>query len=532
MAKVALLIGVSEYQPGLSLLPGAVKDIEAMQRVLQHPEMGGFDQVKTLTNPDPLLMQGEIECLFSDRSKEDLVLLFFSGHGVKDDRGKLYFATRITRKSPKGELLRSTAVPSSFVHEIMSNSRSKRQVVLLDCCFSGAFAEGMTAKDDGVVDVQTQLGGEGRAVLTSSTATQYSFEQEESDLSIYTRYIVEGIETGTADLNNDGSISIDELHEYACKKVQEASPAMKPKIYAAEEGFKIRLAKVAAVDPKLIYRKEVERCVIQGDISSIGRRILEGVRESLKLSPESASLIEDEVLSPYRERQRKLQRYEEAFVEAVQQQYPLWDTTYQELQRYRQTLGLREADVLPIEDSVVARRTDSKTETQYTDIPQLKPTASSPVNRQEPAERVALPQSSGNSTESSPSRSKPVSSPANSTKVSPRASQILQWKVLIGMGMGVAAVTTLVMQYSSKSPSTSPIVPFSSQATLNTSDLKPIPAGKKESVSVYGSWQCTCEGEKGTGVCPKTAEHEIKSYGGFEKGSQPFRSRGWVCVRQ
>jgi uncharacterized caspase-like protein len=194
MAKVALLIGVSEYEPGLSRLPGAVKDVEAMQRVLQRPEIGGFDQVKTLTNPDPLLMQGEIESLFSERSKEDLVLLFFSGHGVKDDRGKLYFATRITRKSPRGELIKSTAVPASFVHEIMNNSRSKRQVVLLDCCFSGAFAEGMSAKDDGVVDVKEQLGGEGRAVLTSSTSTQYSFEQQETDLSVYTRYLVEGID--------------------------------------------------------------------------------------------------------------------------------------------------------------------------------------------------------------------------------------------------------------------------------------------------------------------------------------------------
>jgi uncharacterized caspase-like protein len=42
MAKVALLIGVSEYENGLNPLPGAVKDVEAMQRVLAHPEMGGF----------------------------------------------------------------------------------------------------------------------------------------------------------------------------------------------------------------------------------------------------------------------------------------------------------------------------------------------------------------------------------------------------------------------------------------------------------------------------------------------------------
>lgn len=42
MAKVALLIGVSEYEPGLNPLPSAVKDVEAVCEVLLHPEMGGF----------------------------------------------------------------------------------------------------------------------------------------------------------------------------------------------------------------------------------------------------------------------------------------------------------------------------------------------------------------------------------------------------------------------------------------------------------------------------------------------------------
>lgn len=386
MAKVALLIGVSEYEHGLSRLPGAVKDVEAMQRVLQHPEMGGFDQVKPLINPDPLLMQGEIESLFSERSKEDLVLLFFSGHGVKDDRGKLYFATRITRKSPKGELMKSTAVPANFIHEIMSNSRSKRQVVLLDCCFSGAFAEGMLAKDDGVVDVKEQLGGEGRAVLTSSTSTQYAFEQQGADLSVYTRYIIEGIETGAADLNNDGWISINELHDYAYKKVQEAAPAMKPKIYAVEEGFKIRLAKVPVGDPMLTYRKEVERCATRGEISSIDRRILNELGDSLGLTPENAAEIEDEVLKPFREYQKKLQRYEEAFAEAVQQEYPISDDIRVRLQRYQDILGLRDEDVAPIHGRGVPPKGAL---TQSVNTSEPKVATPLPVQPQYPGARVS-----------------------------------------------------------------------------------------------------------------------------------------------
>jgi tetratricopeptide (TPR) repeat protein len=355
MVKVALLVGVSDYSSGLTPLPGAVKDVEALQRVLQHPQIGGFDDVKTLINPEPLAMQEAIQTLFlENRTKDDLILFFFSGHGIKDQRGELYFATRITRKTPQGELVKATAVPASFVQDMMSDSRSKREVVILDCCFSGAFGTGWTAKDDGSVDIQAQLGGEGRAILTSSNSTQYSFEQQGSDFSIYTHYLIEGIETGAADLDSDGEILIEELHEYAKNKVQEAAPAMKPEIYAVKEGYKILLFNTPYPDdPKLRYRKEVERCARHGDISIVGRRILDDLADTSGLLPEVTAAIEAEVLKPYRQYQKKLQRYEQALVEAIQREhFPLSQGTRDELKHFQQVLGLRKEDIAPIEAKV------------------------------------------------------------------------------------------------------------------------------------------------------------------------------------
>jgi tetratricopeptide (TPR) repeat protein len=290
-------------------------------------------------------MQEAIETLFSGRTKDDLVLLFFSGHGVKDDQGKLHLATRITRKTLQGELIRATSVPASFVQDIMGNSRSKRQVVILDCCFSGAFAEGWSAKDDGSVDVKTQLGGEGRAVLASSTSTQYSFEQEGSDLSTYTRYLVEGIETGAADLDSDGMVSIDELHDYAKGKVQEAAPAMKPEIYAVKEGYKIRLAQAPTEDPKLRYRKEVEHFASHGVISVVGRNTLDALRDEWGVLLEEAKAIEDEVLKPHQEYQKRMQRYEQVLAEATQREHSLSSDTQNELKRLQQVLKLRDEDI-------------------------------------------------------------------------------------------------------------------------------------------------------------------------------------------
>ncbi|WP_257237212.1 caspase family protein [Nostoc sp. 'Peltigera malacea cyanobiont' DB3992] len=42
MTKVALLIGISDYEVGLNPLPASVKDMQAIAKVLQHPEMGDF----------------------------------------------------------------------------------------------------------------------------------------------------------------------------------------------------------------------------------------------------------------------------------------------------------------------------------------------------------------------------------------------------------------------------------------------------------------------------------------------------------
>lgn len=261
MTKVALLIGVSEYEPGLNPLPAAVKDIEALRRVLQDPEIGGFDDVKALANPDRQTMESEIEMLFDGRTKDDLVLLFFSGHGIKDDAGTLYFASRNTRKNAKGDLSRSTAVETRFVHNVMNNSRAKRQAVILDCCFSGAFDPSLQAKDDGSFDLQGQLGAEGRVVLASSSSTQYSFKQKESDLSIYTQHIVEGLETGAADRHKNGQVSILDLHEYATKKVQEEIANVTPKIIVLrDKGFEIILAKTKTKANQLfnIDNKKIE----------------------------------------------------------------------------------------------------------------------------------------------------------------------------------------------------------------------------------------------------------------------------------
>ena len=225
MAKLALLVGVSKYDFDLDPLPGCERDVQAMEEVLKHPEMGSFDQTQILTNTDPQELRKNIERFFSNCQKNDLLLFYFSGHGIINNTSKLYLATSETNK----EELLSTAIPSSFIHELIENSPSRTQVLIFDCCFSGAFVTGM------VINTKASV-----VILTSSGLLEYS--KAGSELSLYTSFLVQGIKTGLADLDRDNKISVDELHEYIKQEIEKDNSGMKPQMHSIKEDFKIFLS--------------------------------------------------------------------------------------------------------------------------------------------------------------------------------------------------------------------------------------------------------------------------------------------------
>ncbi len=386
--KVALLVGVSKYQKGFKPLPSAVKDVAEMKQILENPNLGGFDKVTDLTNPNRQQLEDAIYHLFANRDSDDVVLFYFSGHGVKNMKSNLFFTVPETKKNTREEILPHTGVSAQFVQERMTDCRCERQVIILDCCFSGAFAKGLTAKDDGKIDIQGLLGGKGRAILTSSTSMQLSFQQDDSGLSVYTHYLTEGLKTGAASINNRQWITADEAHKYASKKVEKASPAMTPQFFPVAEGYEIYLVKAVVEDPKLKYRQEVERIIqeddgeidfITGKFSDLDRIILDEFALSLKIEETEAKAIEKEVIEPYRQRQQKINKYERAFSVAIKKNNPLRETDIQKLKRFQDRLGLSDEDIAPIKQKYQLKSSDN-IQTQSTDNPP-KLTIVNPVNQ-------------------------------------------------------------------------------------------------------------------------------------------------------
>ena len=100
-----------------------------------------FD-VRVLENGTSQDVRVAVEEFFLDRSPEDLLLLHFSCHGVKNADGELFLALRDTR--PK--LLAATGLGADFVNRQMAASRAQRIALFLDCCYGGAFPRGMVVR--------------------------------------------------------------------------------------------------------------------------------------------------------------------------------------------------------------------------------------------------------------------------------------------------------------------------------------------------------------------------------------------------
>lgn len=229
--RQALIIANSDYSDSkLSKLSAPQIDAESLKAVLDDTTVGFFDDVQVVTNGNSQQVREEIERFFSGKKRDDTLLLYFSGHGVLDPNGRLYLAATNTNT----QRLRSTGVSAQFISESMDASRSKRQILILDCCHSGAFARNSKAATDRTVGTGPAFKGDGtgRVILTATDSTQHAWEGDnliEGDGgSRFTHFLIEGLQTGNADRQQKGHITIDDLYEYVYEQVKTNSPDAKP----------------------------------------------------------------------------------------------------------------------------------------------------------------------------------------------------------------------------------------------------------------------------------------------------------------
>lgn len=147
---------------------------------------------------------------------QDLVLVYLSGHGAQfeDAENKHGYFVPLDGES------RQTCVPLSWLNEEMKACKARQKVLILDACRNDV-------EDNSGKSVQSL----GHTIMAESTGTtfmtmfscdagQKSSEFDEANNGVFTHFLLEGLQ-GAADRDKDGTVDLNELHQYARENTQE-----------------------------------------------------------------------------------------------------------------------------------------------------------------------------------------------------------------------------------------------------------------------------------------------------------------------
>ncbi|NJL20878.1 MAG: hypothetical protein HC895_08765 [Leptolyngbyaceae cyanobacterium SM1_3_5] len=323
----------------------AWRDVQALQ-VLLKPS---FSTVAPLINLDRQRLEEEIYAAASNCQPNDLLLIYYSGQGMVDEDGHLFLAAANTRNNTIGELNKATAIAFSSLQSLLSDCPAQ-QVIILDCSFLGTAPR---------IDIAAQLGAPNRMILSATRTTSYTTAHKQGELSVYTEFLREAIETGCG-LPPGTAVTTHQIHQYIQSRMHPAFPTVEPQITPPHPEVAVAIAVAPPRNDTLMYRSEVEERAKSGTISDFDRLLLNWHRNQLGLSPDTASQIEASVLKPHQTHLQNRQRYQDTLRAIAQFQYPFKPATEMALDQLRQQLGLS-----PNQAGAIAKETLAESEQRY-----------------------------------------------------------------------------------------------------------------------------------------------------------------------
>ncbi len=241
-----ITIGVSEYADDNLKLKYAAKDAVEFGELFKN-ESQIFDNVNVI----PILdSNATIENIFATRSIlentkiDDMVIIFFAGHGIINEDFEYYFATTdvdVYLPSERG-------FSYEQLDQLIDSIPARRKLIFVDACHSGeidvdeyfnkyedmgenVFSRGIESQSsynkiglNNSFSLMKELfsdlrRGTGAVVIASSGGAEYSYESNKFKNGIFTHVLLKSIKTMAADTNKDNEISVVELRDYVITEV-------------------------------------------------------------------------------------------------------------------------------------------------------------------------------------------------------------------------------------------------------------------------------------------------------------------------
>ena len=245
-AKRALVIGISEYAPGVNQLRGPREDARNMEKLLKDSMGYQAAEIKVLIDRQATrenILRTMQEWLVDQTAPGDDVLFYFSGHGAQrpdqnGDEADGYDETLVpTDVRVEKDGTASNMITDDEIEQILSRLEGRHSKVIIDSCHSGTVTRGIFLEHEsaktpvglsrGAKPVAKSFinahraeesfvpGQSNRIVWTAVSAWQKALVDFESNHgSVFTNRFIEGLRDRKADRNRDGKVTNSELLDY------------------------------------------------------------------------------------------------------------------------------------------------------------------------------------------------------------------------------------------------------------------------------------------------------------------------------
>ncbi|WP_171064449.1 caspase family protein [Actinomadura soli] len=303
----ALVIGIDRYSaPRIPNLNCAVNDAEEVSARL---EAAGFDVV-TLTNDGATgeEIESELEVGLNERitDEDDPVLIYWSGHGMtdlreKDDRDRGYSTFLLPCDTDLDKPL-GTALAVQHMWALLNKVKTRRLLVLLDTCFSGAFVGGdsrgfsLGAKGGAVADSDDflQMEGHGRIVVSACGPNEVAREDPKHGHGYFTKALLAAFERG-ADTGDRKVKAIPMMADVRDAVQRDTKNAQTPSLHVSAQGRDWSVP----LPPPATYRPPMPSWAFAGTAGGVGKTTLAMVTAELLAESGNTVLYLDADIAHY-----------------------------------------------------------------------------------------------------------------------------------------------------------------------------------------------------------------------------------------
>ncbi|MBL8819706.1 MAG: caspase family protein [Planctomyces sp.] len=208
-------VGVSDHELDEKDLVYAASDARSLVEKFEalHGSVYGDVQVKLYEDKrvTPDSVRDGLNWLAQSSTERDVVVLFFSGHGMRGRKGLYYFTHHGDEEN-----LQNTCVNWSDVAKSLAATKASQILFLSDCCHAGAFSKDHFLNQADLAKAIDSV--ENVAILASCTGEEGSLELDEFKHGAFTQAVLEALD-GAGDVDGDGNSTWSEILDYVLVRV-------------------------------------------------------------------------------------------------------------------------------------------------------------------------------------------------------------------------------------------------------------------------------------------------------------------------